>query len=224
MRGRPLPGALAATLAVLACAGLLGCVGPARTPATVYYTLAIPGSPPAALPGPVQVRTFGAETPYAGARLAYRTSPYRMEYYSFHRWAAGSAQAAVTAAVRDYLDRARAPADGPVVRIDGRVRRIEELDEAGGRSGVVAIDFSVQRGGRPWLERSYEDSEPARAGTPEAVVAAMSRALGRILDRLLEDLADTPVGEPRARSGPFPARGRESARPAHLAAEVADDG
>jgi uncharacterized lipoprotein YmbA len=195
MRVRP-PGrgglARAAWIAGLAAAGLFACIGPSRAPATVYYTLVVPGTPPRALPGRVQVGAFGVEAPYAGARLAYRTSPFRMEYYSFHRWAAGSASAAVTAAVRDYLDRARAPQDGPLLRVDGRVRRLEELDEGGGRRGVVAIDFSVQRGGRPWLERSYEDSEPARAATPEAVVAAMSEALGRILERLVDDLASAP--------------------------------
>lgn len=201
MKAGALSAALAASLAGVAAVALLACAGASRTPAMVYYTLAVPGSPPRALPGPVELEAFSAEAAYASARLAYRTSPFRMEYYAFHRWAPGSAQAAVTAAARDYLGRARAPEDGPLVRIHGHVRRIEELDEAGARRGVLAIDFSVQRGGRAWLERSYEDSEPARADSPEAVVAALSQALGRILDRLVEDLANAPLAA-RQEGGP----------------------
>lgn len=177
-----------ASLAALVAAELAACLGPSRTPAMVYYTLAIPGAPAQALPGPVEVGAFTVAAAYATPRLAYRTSPYRIQYYVFHRWAAGSPQRAVEAAIREYLSRGPAPAKGPPLRIGGEIRRIEEVDESGARRGVLAVDFHVERGDKPWLERSYEDSEPAEADTPEAVVAALSRALGRILQRLVDDL------------------------------------
>lgn len=158
----------------------------------VYYTLAVSGAPPRALPGPVQVGGFTTDAAYATPRLAYRSSPYRLQYYVFHRWAAGSPQRAVEAALGEYLSRAPAAGTGPPIRIGGDIRRIEELDEPGGRHGVLAIEFRVERQGEPWLERSYQDSEPAEADTPEAVVAALSRALGRILARLMDDLASAP--------------------------------
>jgi ABC-type uncharacterized transport system auxiliary subunit len=183
------PGLAAALLAAVVG---VACAGPARTPAMVYYTLAVPGAPDRALPGPVAVGVFTADAAYATPRLVYRSSPFRIQYYVFHRWAAGSPQAAVATAVGDYLSRAAGPADGPPTRIGGTLRRIEEVDEAGHRRGVLAIDFRVERNGKPWLERSYQESEPADADTPEAVVAALSRALGRMLDRLLADLLAAP--------------------------------
>jgi len=178
---------LAIAVAGLLGAGLLACASPARTPTMAYYTLTIPGSPGQALPGPVQVGAFSAEAPYASARLAYRTSAVRMAYYTFHRWA-GSPPGVVAAAVRDYLGRAPAVGEGPPLVITGHIRRIEELDESGERRGILGIDFSVNRGASAWLERCYDESELASDATPEAVVMALSRALGRAVDRLLVDL------------------------------------
>jgi ABC-type uncharacterized transport system auxiliary subunit len=172
-----------------ACAGLAlaGCAGRAR-PETRYYTLAISGAPAAALPGPVRVGVFTADEPYAGERIAYRTSPYRLDYYSYHRWAA-KPRTLVATALRDYLERAAPPADGLPLEIVGHIRRLEEVDEPAGWSGALALDLGVRRGGNVLLERTYAETEPAGARNLEAVAAALSRALGRILDRFAADLA-----------------------------------
>jgi len=78
--------------------------------------------------------------------------------------------------------------------VKGHVRRLEEVDEADGRSGAVALDLRVEQGGRLVLERSYAATEPAEGRGPEATTAALSRALGRILDRLTADLAGATGG------------------------------
>jgi hypothetical protein len=161
-----------------------------------YYTLAVLGSPPAGVPGRVEVGTFTADEIYETPRLAYRTSPFQIQYYTFHRWAAGSSENAVSAAVRDYLASATDAGSAPPVRIDGHLRRIEEVDADGQRSGIVVLELSASCGDAPCLTHAYEDSERAEEDTPEAVVAAMSRALGRILDRFVADLNDAVATKP----------------------------
>jgi len=182
-----------AGLAVFAaCAALapLGCLGERVVPRIVYYTLTPAGAPEAPLPGPVRVGGFSADEPYASVRLAYRSSPYRLEYYSFHRWA-GAPTGLLAAALRDFMARAPAVEDGPPLRITGHLRRLEELDSPDEWKGVIAFDVRVERGGVLWLERSYEQSQTATARDPEAVVSAMSDALTRILERLAADLHAT---------------------------------
>ena len=187
--------ATAFALGALAC-GAVGCLSPRSVPDMVHYTLAPPGTPRESLPGPPRVERFGIDAPYATVRLAHRSSPYRLEYYTFHRWA-GTPQEDVTTAVRDYLSRAPVVPDGLPLVVSGDVRRLEEqVDPGGRRSGVVAIDFTVHRDGEPILARGYEESEPAEGTTPEASVAALSRALARMLDRLIDDVRQAEAAGP----------------------------
>ncbi len=158
-----------------------------RTPEMRYYTLAVPGVPPARLPAPLTVGAFTADEPYGTPRLAYRTSPYRLDYYVYHRWAADPRRV-VAAAARDYLERAAPVADGSPLELTGHVRRLEEVDAADGCQAVLALDVRLERAGRVLLARPYADTEPAEACRPEAVAAALSLALGRILDRVVADL------------------------------------
>jgi ABC-type uncharacterized transport system auxiliary subunit len=176
--------------ALVACATLVaaGCSLARRTPEPRYYTLAVPGAPVAHLPAPVRVGVFTRDQPYATARLAYRTSPYRLNYYTYHRWAADPALV-VAAAVRDYLERAGGADGAPPFVIEGHLRRLEEVDAAGSRQGALTLDVRVMRDGQVVLERSYTETEPADAETTEAVAAALSRALGRVLDRVAGELA-----------------------------------
>lgn len=191
--------ALAALLGFGLALGPLGCIRAQRTPDVTYYTLEVPGASPGSLPGPPRVGAFTADEPYASSRLAYRSSPFRLQYYLFHRWA-GSPQSVVAGAVRDYLARAPHAEDGLPVHVEGHIRKLEEVDGPDGWRGFVALDLHVRRGATTQLERSYEESEPAAAESPEAVVEAISRALGRILDRLVADLA-SGTGTPDGTSG-----------------------
>jgi ABC-type uncharacterized transport system auxiliary subunit len=182
-----------AVLGALALAVVLGgCALGRATPAMRYYTLAVPGVPPAPLPAPVVVGTFTADDAYGTGRLAYRTSPYRLDYYVYHRWAADPRRM-VAAAARDYLERATAR-DGAPLELTGHVRRLEEVDAPEGCEGALAVDVRLAAAGRVVLARPYAETERADACRPEAVVAALSRALGRILDRMLADAGAAAPG------------------------------
>src|SRR4051794_23057048 len=75
-----------ATAAALACGALAACSFSRPTPETRYYTLTVPGRPATHLDGAVKVGIFTADQPYATERFAYRSSPYALEYYTYHRW------------------------------------------------------------------------------------------------------------------------------------------
>jgi ABC-type uncharacterized transport system auxiliary subunit len=173
---------------VLVALALGGCSLARATPEVRYYTLALAGTPPR-LAAPVHAGTLGVDPPYATERIAYRTSPYRLDYYTYHRWAADP-RTIVRTAARDYLERA-APAGGAEpYELTGHLRRIEEVDvPGGGRRGELALDLTVTRGGAVVLARSFAESEPAAEATSEAVAAALSRALARILDAVIAELA-----------------------------------
>lgn len=204
-RGR---GVRAGLALVVACGALapFGCLSQRSVPRTIYYTLSPTGAPAAPLPGPVRVGSFSADEPYASVRLAYRSSPYRIEYYNFHRWA-GSPASLVSGALRDFMARAPAVEDGPPLLITGHLRRLEELDLPEMWEGAVEFDVRVERGGVPWFERAYGECVAASARNPEAVVAAMSRALTKILEDLAADLSAPPgadVAPARPGCEPFP--------------------
>jgi uncharacterized lipoprotein YmbA len=167
---------------------LAACSFSSPTPELRYYVLAVPPGAAPALPVPVRVEGFGIDDPYATRQLAYRTSPYRLAYYNYHRWA-GSPQVVVAGAAREYQGRTTAAGDGPAFELSGHIHRLEEVDDADGWRGALTMDVTVRRRGTVVLERAVTETEPAAERNPEAVVAALSRALGRVLDRLVADLA-----------------------------------
>jgi uncharacterized lipoprotein YmbA len=191
------PPAWGFALATIAALAFAGCALTRGTPQVRSYTLALTGEPAACLTVPVRIGTFTIDQAYATERLAYRTSPYRLDYYTYHRWAADPRQL-VQVAARDYLERAAAPsgcrveAAGAPLEISGHIRRIEELDAPTGWQGVLAVDLRVERAGIPVLARSYAETEPTEARNPEAVAAALSRALARILDRVVAEISGQP--------------------------------
>jgi ABC-type uncharacterized transport system auxiliary subunit len=174
-----------ATVAV--AAALAGCSLAPTTPHIRYYTLAVTGTPPTHLDAPVRVGTFTADQPYATERIAFRSSPYRLDYYTYHRWAADPRDL-LRAATRDYFERA-AGTHGSPYEIEGHLRRLEEVDQPAEWQGALALDVRVTRGGVVVLDRVFHETEPAESRNPEAVAAALSRALQRVLDQVLTELA-----------------------------------
>ena len=159
-----------------------------------YYTLTVPGKPTGRLAGRVKLGAFSIDEAYKTARMAYRSSPYRLDYYSYHRWAADP-RSLLAAASRDYLEQAES--EGPPIEVRAHIRKIEELDDSGGWQGVLAVDLEL-RGQGIVVEKSYAESEPARERSPEAVAEAISRALGKILDQAVADAGRPPTAAPPA--------------------------
>jgi ABC-type uncharacterized transport system auxiliary subunit len=172
---------------VLAAVALAGCSLGRSLPQIRYYTLAITAAPPIHLDAPVHVGTITSDQPYATERIAFRSSPYQLDYYTYHRWAADPRNLVRTIA-RDYCERAGGSSGLPF-ELEGNIRRLEEVDDPTGWRGTLALDVRVTRGGRVLFERAFSETEVAESRRPEAVAAALSRALQRILDQVLAEAA-----------------------------------
>jgi len=222
------PAGLAAGLA----AGLLAaCAG--KVPETRYYQLAAP--PPAkaaAAQGTdlvLALEPLVVDDAYQDERIVYRTSPYRLDYYNYHRWSAPPG-----ALIADYLEQAleqsgkfravvrEAEGDVPAV-LGGRVIAIEEVDESPSRwLGRITVELTLkdaQTGAVLWTDQLAE-TEPLPAQNPEGLARALSAALGRIAKRAIPAIAEhtqqAAAGSPapsRGRSGPARAAARSSSAP-----------
>ena len=184
-------------IALLLATTALGCSLFRTQPPVRYYTLTLSGAAATRLDAPVTVSGFTADEPYATARMAYRSSPYRLDYYTYHRWAADPRNM-IRTAIRDYFE-PTTTGSGTPFEIEGNIRRLEEVDDPAGWQGALALEIKVTRGGTIALEHAYSETEPAESRNAEAVAAALSRALQRVLDQVAADLARSgPPAPPRA--------------------------
>ncbi len=178
-------------MAVLFEVLLLGCGG--KLPETRYYSLATPTTPAAsddAHRGPVLVLDALTTDPaYDDERIVYRSSPYRLDYYQYHRWSTSPG-----VMIGNYLERAleRSGKFAAVVRepmidapalLSGRIVAIEEVDrsrtEWHGRL-VLELTLTDARTGAVLWTRQYEESERLPSQTPEGLARALSAAMQRI--------------------------------------------
>lgn len=158
-----------------------------RTPPQMsWYLLMVPGEP-IMMPAPVRVGPFTAEQAYASSRLAYRTSPYELDYYLYHRWAA-QPRALIAQAVRDALVSPPGGAPTPL-EIEGAVRRLEAVEDGPNATGALTLALRATRGADVVVEHVYEEQVPASSRRPKDVAEALSAALRRVLERFRDDVA-----------------------------------
>src|SRR6187402_2785988 len=120
--------ALALALALAACAG--------KIPETRYYQLSAPVAKAPAGTLVIALESFDTDAGYDDDRIVYRTTPYRLDYYQYHRWSA-----APGTIVGNYLEQAlersgqfravsREASDRSPVVVRGRVLAMEEVDRS----------------------------------------------------------------------------------------------
>jgi hypothetical protein len=169
---------------LLGLALLAGC-SLARTPPSMsWYLITVPGEP-IMMPAPVRVGPFSAEQAYASSRLAYRTSPYELDYYLYHRWAT-QPRALIGQAVRDAL---ASPPDGTPIEIEGVLRRLEAVEEGEQATAALTLALRASRGTDVVVENVYDEQVPAASRRPKDVAEGLSLALRRVLERFRDDVA-----------------------------------
>jgi ABC-type uncharacterized transport system auxiliary subunit len=192
---------LVLTLALGACAG--------KMPETRYYQLAAPttrvgsGSASATL----AIEPLETDPAYDDERIVYRLTPYRLDYYNYHRWSTPPG-----ALIADFLERSfersgkfrsvtREPAAASVT-LGGRVVAIEEVDQSKTSwVGRVVVELRLtdnQSGAVLWTEK-FEELEPLANQTPEGLAHALSVALKRVADRALPQITTLTAQTARAR-------------------------
>ncbi len=180
-----------------------GCGGN-KVPETRYYQLAASTKVDRGGDLTLVLEALSTDQAYDDERIVYRTTPYRLDYYQYHRWSA-----APGTMVGNYLEqslersgRFRAvtrelTADAPAI-LGGRVIAIEEVDASKtswrGRI-VLELTLTETKTNRLLWTEQFEETEPLARQTPEGLAQALSVALGRIADRA------GPMIESAARTG-----------------------
>lgn len=160
------------------------------SPATRFYDLAPPpatGTPS----GPTLVlEQLTTDDAYDDERIVYRTGPYRLDYYDYHRWSA-----APGVLIGNFLERGleRSGHFGAVVReatgdqevvLTGRVAAIEEIDVSKKEweaHVILELRLVDLRSGSTLWTQQYDEREPVGKQTPEGLAEAISTVMTRIV-------------------------------------------
>ena len=174
--------------------GLLFLAACATAPEERYFRVDPPLPAPTAeapLSVTLGVARVAAPEPYRQERILYRTSPYEVQLYGADRWESSPVDM-VGHALLERLRRSglfrrvvpwrRGEAD---VRLEVRLRRFEEVDEADGWYGVVELEYEVVDGdGKSLLRGGSDQRVRAEAHTVDGVVRALSHGLAVSLDEV----------------------------------------
>lgn len=178
-----------------------GCSLTAPRPEVHHYTLALPQPAPDLGSGKstLVVRAFSAHDPYNQERLVYRTSPYQLDFYNYHRWASSPTEQ-IADLTRRYLRAAPLFAkvypstDGNAdFTLNGKLLQLDEIDHEKTWEAVLTIDFWLTRAEQrtPVWFQTYTVARQAEKRNPAAIAEAMSHNLATVLAKLVADL--TPV-------------------------------
>jgi ABC-type uncharacterized transport system auxiliary subunit len=175
---------------------LFGCVACAAAcasvPDTHYYRLSGPALTAAsqAVAGILMVESFEADAVYSDDRIVYRASPYRLDYYNYHRWTSPPA-----VHLKDYLRDAYARSGlfrrvttsslpDPDAVLSGRVTTFDEIDESETAwVGRVTLELTLsdpRTSTTLWAQR-FDESERIPQHSPEGVAVALSAAMRRVV-------------------------------------------
>jgi cholesterol transport system auxiliary component len=221
--------ARAGLAAGLLAASLAACAG--KVPETRYYQLA--AAAPAPAPGArgsdlvLALEPLAVDDAYQDERIVYRSSPYRLDYYNYHRWSAPPGTL-----IADYLEQAlersgkfravvREADDSAPAVLGGRVLAIEEVDESPTRwLGRITVELTLkdaQTGAVLWTDQIAE-TEPLPAQSPEGLARALSAALDRIARRVIPAIAEHT--QQAAAGAPAPSRVRSGQSQTRAAARA----
>lgn len=175
---------------------VIGCAG---VPKTHYYVLHLnPGSAnPVSSNLNIGIAPFTIESIFSNYKIAYRESPYEVQFYNYHQWASDPAKL-VENGILEFLMNSnqfnkvvRLPSTDKVdLVIDGHIHKIEEWDEADQWYGYVEIEFQVTKletKQKIW-KSSLSRKIPAESKKPLMVVKAISTATQEIVEELCQKI------------------------------------
>ena len=187
---------------MMIAAGVLFLAARAAAPEIRYFRVEYPLPGPSAnspLPLTLGIARLTAPEPYHQERIIYRTSPYQVQYYAHDRWESPPVdmvnnrlleQFAASGWFRRVVPWRRGEALD--YRLEARLRRFEELDEADGWYGLVEPEYEiVDRDGRSLLREVASQRVRAESRNPEGTAEALSRGLRAALDEVVTKTAAT---------------------------------
>jgi uncharacterized lipoprotein YmbA len=193
--------AAAVLIVVTACGGK-------PPPPTRYYQLAPPAEGPSASgQAALVVEPLAVASAYDDERMVYRTSPYRLDYYDYHRWTS-SPGAMITGYLEQALRKsgrfrsvaAESGEDGAFT-LGGRVVAIEEVDSSPTRwSGRVALELSLHDAtGKLVWSGQFDQTVAMPAQSPEGLARAITAAMQQVAAKIAPQLGDVCDRQTRGR-------------------------
>jgi len=199
---------------------VIGCGG--KVPPTRFYQLAEPAGKPTSGGGvALIVEPLTTDSAYDDERIVYRVTPYRLDYYNYHRWSA-----APGTLIANYLERAfeKSGKFGAVTRelnpaapvtLGGRVVAIEEVDHSKTRwlaRIVLELTLTDSANGTVLWAEQFEETEPLQIQSPEGLARALSTALERIANRAVPVVSLLADQTARAHAAPPKTQDRAARR------------
>lgn len=186
------------TLAAIVCAACAACGG--HVPETRYYQLAPPTTKTGAdATVSLAVESLATESAYDDERIVYRLTPYRLDYYNYHRWSAPPGAMVGTFLEQAFAHSGRFRAvihegsSNVPATLGGRVVAIEEVDQSKtkwfGRI-VIELVLTDSTTNEVLWSQQYEETEPLAEQTPEGLAHALSTAMQRIASKAVPVVAD----------------------------------
>lgn len=173
---------------IIAIAVILAACGGKAPPPTRYYQLASP--PASAAHGAIIVEPFQSEAAYDDERIVYRQSPYRIDYYDYHRWTSAPG-AMIASYLAQALHAEPEGSDDNALVLGGRVLAIEEVDTSPKHwTGRLALEMTARdpSGKVVWTKR-FEERVPMPVQSPEGLAHAMTEAMQKIVGEIAPELS-----------------------------------
>jgi len=201
--------ALAGMALVLAACG-------GKVPETRFYQLSAPTSSAPAGDLVIALDAFDTDAGYDDERMVYRATPYRIDYYQFHRWSAapgtigGNFLEQALERSGEFRQVTREASERSPVVVRGRVLAMEEVDTSPTRwLGRIVLELTlsdVKTGEALWTEQ-FEETEQMRVQKPEGLAEAISIAMARIAKRATPLIAEHTRKHAQAAATTATARG-----------------
>lgn len=144
------------------------------------------------------IEQFTTDAAYDEPQIVYRTTPYELKYYYYHRWASNPGLLVTDALRRGYATTGRfeSVSIGQVVGSDvilsGHISAIEEVDVSEEKwLGRVVLEMRLrdgQTGDLLWT-KVFEEQEELVERSPAGLARAVSQALTRVVDQSAADIA-----------------------------------
>jgi uncharacterized lipoprotein YmbA len=151
--------------------------------------------------GVLGVEMLSADTTYDDARMVYRTSDYRVDYYYYHRWSAPPA-VMVTDAMRQLLwgsgrfERVVNGAAGADAVLMGRLVALEEVDSSDAKwVARLVLELKLVRGDELLWSRLAREEVALERQHPEGLAQALSEALVKIVAAIGPELEEAMRGK-----------------------------
>lgn len=144
------------------------------------------------------IEQFTTDAAYDEPQIVYRSTPYELNYYYYHRWASNPGLLVTDALRRGYAQTGRfeSVSTGQVVGSDvilsGHISAIEEVDVSEEKwLGRVVVEMRLRHGqtGDLLWTKVFEEQERLTERSPAGLAKAVSTALTRVVEKSAGDIA-----------------------------------